>query len=320
MTIKKRNFYLFILFCIFILLVYLKSFVFCDLFINKCLEEPYGGDLRRYFKHHYNDLIGDYYGLTLYIVFYLINSWLEFENFLILFKLIFYSILFLSGVKLFKEISLWKFNLFLFLIFFYPVYNDYSSVGLKQGLGMIFMLSTLFLFKNVFSFKSCLLILASIMSHYVFALFYLIFFICRFFSNRFVTLIFLLSTSFYILSYFIRTEDFFFEIIEKYLSSLIWVRFTNEINYFYLIVSFFPLFLTQIRQFEKFLKKNYLLNDLFKTHLLYSSVVYFVFTDYYYIERLLAVSWIIYPYYVLSLLKITKLKTSGFQKINKLLE
>ena len=110
MTIKKRNFYLFILFCIFILLVYLKSFVFCDLFINKCLEEPYGGDLRRYFKHHYNDLIGDYYGLTLYIVFYLINSWLEFENFLILFKLIFYSILFLSGVKLFKEISLWKFN------------------------------------------------------------------------------------------------------------------------------------------------------------------------------------------------------------------
>ena len=141
--------------------------------------------------------------------------------------------------------------------------------------------------------------------------------ICTFLSNRFVTLIFLLSTSFYILSYFIRTEDFFFEIIEKYLSSLIWVRFTNEINYFYLIVSFFPLFLTQIKQFEKFLKKNYLLNDLFKTHLLYSSVVYFVFTDYYYIERLLAVSWIIYPYYVLSLLKITKLKTSVFQKINK---
>ena len=184
MIIKKTNIKLLFLFFIFLLILFLKNNVFCFDFFNNCLQEPFGGDLKKYSENHYNKKIGNIkgHGLSLFLTFSLTNSWLTFKNYLILFQLVFYSVLFFSGLKLFERISFLKFNCFVLILIFYPIYDGYSTVALKQGLGMIFMLPSIFLVKETFSFKSWLLIIASILSHYVFLLFYFVFYVKNFFQ------------------------------------------------------------------------------------------------------------------------------------------
>ena len=150
MKIKKNNFYLFIFFFVYLSIIYLKNFVFCDLYFGKCIEEPYGGDLKRYLNGHYNDQIANHYGFSLYLIFYWVHSWLKFQNFLIIFQLTFYSVIFFSGLKFLNNYSPWKFIIFTFVVIYYPLYEGYSIIALKQGLGIIFMLSSIFLIKSDF--------------------------------------------------------------------------------------------------------------------------------------------------------------------------
>ena len=155
MQIKKNNFYLLIFFFAYLLIIYSKNFIFCDLYYGKCIGEPYGGDLGRYHHGHYNDTIASHYGFSLYLVFNWVHSWLKFQYFLIIFQLIFYTVFFFSGLKFLKNFSLWKFIIFVFVIIFYPIYEGYSSIALKQGLGIIFMISSIFLVKKYIHLNPC---------------------------------------------------------------------------------------------------------------------------------------------------------------------
>ena len=216
MKIKINNFYFLIFFFAYLSIIYSKNFIFCDLYFGKCIGEPYGGDLRRYLRGHYNDIIVHHSGFSLNLIFYWVHSWLKFQYFLIIFQLTFYSVIFFSGLQFLKNFSLGKFTIFTFIIIFYPLYEGYSIIALKQGLGIIFMISSIFLTKKIYSFKSFFLMLASIMSHYVFLLFYFVLYISKFFSIKFLTYLFI----FCILGYTFRLNGFLFYYIIEFIEPL----------------------------------------------------------------------------------------------------
>ncbi len=317
MKIKKNNFYFLIFFFAYLSIIYLKNFIFCDLYFGKCIEEPYGGDLRRYLKGHYNDIIVHHSGFSLYLIFYWVHSWLKFQYFLIIFQLTFYSVIFFSGLQFLKNFSLGKFTIFTFIIIFYPLYEGYSIIALKQGLGIIFMISSIFLVKKIYSFKSFFLMLASIMSHYVFLLFYLVLYISKFFSIKFLTYFFI----FCILGYIFRLNGFLFyyviELIEPLHKSLYnetWFRINSEVKYSIVAFSFFPLLLYQNIKFRTYADKEFLFKMLYKFHLLFCAIIFLFFSEFYYINRFLVISWIFYPFYLLNFLNITKFNFKTIKK------
>ena len=309
MKIKKNNFYLFIFFFVYLSIIYLKNFVFCDLYFGKCIEEPYGGDLKRYLNGHYNDQIANHYGFSLYLIFYWVHSWLKFQNFLIIFQLTFYSVIFFSGLKFLNNYSPWKFIIFTSVVIYYPLYEGYSTIALKQGLGIIFMLSSIFLIKKIYSFKFLFLILASIMSHYVFLLFYFVLYVSRFFSTKLLTYFFL----FCVLGYIFRLNGFLFYYVIDYFEPLhksmyheTWLRINPEVKYSFVAFSFFPLLLFQNIKFRTYAYKEFLIKMLYKFHLLFCAIIFLFFSEFYYINRFLILSWIFYPFYLLIFLNITK--------------
>lgn len=323
MIVKKTTVKLFFLFFIFLLIVYLKNNVICFDFFSNCLLEPFGGDLARYSENHYNNKIGNIgdHGLALFLTFNLTYSWLTFKNYIILFQLVFYSVLFFSGLKLFKRVSFLKLNCFVLILIFYPIYDGYSTIALKQGLGMIFMLSSIFLVKETFSFKSWWLIIASVMSHYAFLLVYFVFYIVKFFSIRILTTLFLVS----IVGYILKFNGFLFELVVEIFEplykspyALTWLRHNSEVRYFFVIFSLLPLFFFQIEQFRNFINKSIIFRKIYKFHLLFSAIIFFFFSEFFYINRFLALTWIFYPFYLLIFIDISKLeyKFSKIKRIN----
>ena len=311
MKLKKKNVFLFIIFFSFLLLIYLKNYTFCNVYYGKCsLIAPYGGDILRYLNAHYFSPIANHYGFSLYLIFLIVHPWLKFKFFLLTYLLTFYVVLFLCGLKLLRNNALWKFILYLLIVILYPSYEGYSSIALKQGLGMIFMLMSIFFVKRIFSFASCLFILAAIMSHYVFLLVYFILYIVKFFSIRFFTIIFLLCT----FSYLIGLNNFLFEWVIQTFEHIhkdqyqeTWLRTTTEVKYLFVLFSFFPLFAFQIIQFKKLISRNSILKNLYKFHLLYCSCIFLFFAEYFYLNRFLEIAWLFYPLYLLTLFNITKI-------------
>lgn len=317
MQIKKNNFYLLIFFFAYLLIIYSKNFIFCDLYYGKCIGEPYGGDLGRYHHGHYNDTIASHYGFSLYLVFNWVHSWLKFQYFLIIFQLIFYTVFFFSGLKFLKNFSLWKFIIFVFVIIFYPIYEGYSSIALKQGLGIIFMISSIFLVKKIYSFKSLFLILASIMSHYVFLLFYFVLYISKFFSIKILTYLFIFCVLGYIFSLNGILFDYVVEIFEPMYDAMYhetWLRKNSEVKYSFVFFSFFPLLLFLNIKFNTYASKDFLFKMFYKFHLLYCAIIFLFFSEFYYINRFLALSWIFYPFYLLTFLNITKFNFKVIKK------
>ena len=316
MTINKNKFILFCLFFTFLFLIFLKNQVLCFAFFQNCTPQPFGGDLGRYQDNHYNNSIeGSIHGFTLSLIFYLTSKFIEFKDFITLYRLVFYAVIFLSGLKLLKDNSFLKFYLFLLVVFFYPFYDGYSSIGLKQGLGMIFMISSIFLVKKIYSIKSWSLIIASILSHYSLFLFYIIFYISKFFSMRFLIYLFLFS----ILGYISELNGFLFhlvvEIFEPMHQSLYtktWLRFSDKIQFSYVIFSSIPLLFLSITKFKNFIVNDYVFNNLYKFHFLYCAIIFLFFSEFYYINRFLALSWILYPFYLLIFLNILNLRKKLF--------
>ena len=310
MKIKKNNFYLLIFFFAYLSIIYSKNFIFCDLYFGKCIEEPYGGDLRKYLNGHYNDSFAHPYGFSLYLIFYWVHSWLKFQYFLIIFQLTFYSVIFFSGFQFLKNFSVWKFTIFTFVIIFYPIYEGYSLIALKQGLGIIFMILSIFLVKKIYSLKSLFLILASIMSHYVFLLFYIVLYISKFLSIKLLTYFFIICVLGYtfkfngILFYYVRE---IFEPLHQSMYHETWLRINPEVKYSFVVFSFFPLLLYQNIKFRTYADKESLFKILYKFHLLYCAIIFLFFSEFYYINRFLVLSWIFYPFYLLIFLNITKL-------------
>ena len=311
MILKKKTIFLYIIFFSYLLLIYLKNYTFCNVYYGKCsLVAPFGGDLLRYLNNHYYTPIGGHYGFSLYLIFLIIQPWLKFEFFLLTFLLTFYVVLFFCGLKLLRNNTLWKLIPFLLIVILYPFYEGYSSIALKQGLGMIFMLMSIFFVKRIFSFSSCFFILAAIMSHYVFLLVYFILYIAKFFSIKFSTILFLLCTSLYLIGF----NSFLFEWVIQTFEPIYtaeydetWLRTTTEIRYLFVLFSFLPFFAFQIIQFKNLINRNSILKNLYKFHLLYCSFVFLFFSEYFYLNRFLEIAWLFYPLYLLILLNITKI-------------
>ena len=311
MKLKKKIIFLYIIFFSYLLLIYLKNYTFCNIYYGKCsLVTPYGGDILRYLNAHYYTPITNHYGFSLYLTFLIVHPWLKFKFFLLTYLLTFYVVLFFCGLKLLRNNNLWKFIPYLSIVIFYPFYEGYSSIALKQGLGMIFMLMSIFFVKRIFSFASCLFILAAIMSHYVFLLVYFILYIVKFFSIRFFTIIFLLCT----FSYLIGLNNFLFEWVIQTFEHIhkdqyqeTWLRTTTEVKYLFVLFSFLPLFAFQIIQFKKLISRNSILKNLYKFHLLYCSCIFLFFAEYFYLNRFLEIAWLFYPLYLLTLFNITKI-------------
>ena len=311
MKLKKKVVFLFIIFLSFLLLIYLKNYTFCNVYYGKCsLVAPYGGDILRYLNAHYYTPIAGHYGFSLYLIFLIVHPWLQYKFFLLTFLSTFYVVLFFCGLKLLRNNTLWKLIPFLLIVILYPFYEGYSSIALKQGLGMIFMLISIFFVKKIFSLSSCLFILAAIMSHYVFLLVYFILYIVKFFSIRFCIIIFLLCT----FSYLIGLNNFLFEWVIQEFEHIYedqyqetWLRTTTEVKYLFVLFSFLPLFAFQIIQFKNLINRNSILKNLYKFHLLYCSFVFLFFSEYFYLNRFLEIAWLFYPLYLLILLNITKI-------------
>ena len=311
MKLKKKIVFLYIIFFSYLLLIYLKNYTFCNVYYGKCsLVAPFGGDLLRYLNAHYYSEIKGHYGFSLYLIFLIVHPWLKFKFFLLTFLLTFYVVLFFCGLKLLRNNALSKFIPYLLIVILYPSYEGYSSIALKQGLGMIFMLMSIFFVKRIFSFSSCLFILAAIMSHYVFLLVYFILYITKFFSIKFSTIMFLLCTSLYLVGF----NDFLFEWVIQIFEPVYkaeydatWLRTSNETKYLFVLFSSLPLFAFQITQFKNLINRNSILKNLYKFHLLYCSCIFLFFSEYFYLNRFLEIAWLFYPLYLLTLLNITKI-------------
>ena len=320
MKLKKKIIFLYIIFFSYLLLIYLKNYTFCNVYYGKCsLIGPFGGDLLKYLNAHYYTPIGGHYGFSLYLIFLIVHPWMKFKFFLLIYLLTFYIVLFFCGLKLLRNNALWKFILYLLIVILYPFYEGYSSIALKQGLGMIFMLMSIFFVKRIFSFASCFFILVSIMCHYVFLLVYFILYIVNFFSIRIVTILFLLCTS----SYMMGLNDFIFAMVIEIFEPIYedqyhetWLRTTTEIKYLFVLFSFLPLFAFQIIQFKNFINRNTILKNLYKFHLLYCSCIFLFFSEYFYLNRFLEIVWLFYPLYLLALLNITKIDFKSLKKIS----
>jgi hypothetical protein len=311
MILQKKFINLFFILLFLLIFIILKNYPFCDIFSDCSLtQEIYGGDLSKYVKHYYSNVIINNYNIGTYVIFKLFHTWASFGVFLIIFQLSFYSVIFFSAVNLTENENLTKFSYFTLIVAFYPFYDGYSSIAIKQGLGMIFLFASLFLVKRVFSLTSCIFIILAILNHLVFLLFYLIFWISRFFSLKFLTILYFLVITIYLTNIndpwyaisinFLYNLDLFF-IADEILSS-----FNPETKLRFVLFSSLPLFSLLIPKFKKLVNENELLKNLYQYHFLYSSTVYLILSEFFYIDRFLSLTWIFYPFYLLYLLRIVK--------------
>lgn len=295
MRIKRNNFYLVLVYIIFLSVLFLTK-------NQKLFTEFFQGDLLIYSNHYKNNSIPSYYGLTLYMSFKLFNSWLAFSYFLLIYLIVFYTTIFVCSLKLFDPSSNVKYILFAIILASYPFYTGYAAFVLKQGLGMIFMLIHIFYVKKQFSILSILIMLLAIFSHYIFILFFIIFYYSKFFNLR--VLIFLMLFSIFI--YIFNFKLFSYQNLALYLENNF--NFIGEdilINTFegvkikFAIYSLLPLLALQVKQFKNTINENIILNKIIKFHFLYSALIYIFFSDYYYLDRFLSLTWILYPFYLI---------------------
>ena len=322
MIIKKKNLNLFFLFIFFLLFVLAKNYLFCDLFSDCSLtQDKYGGDLNKYFKNYYSGIIINYFSAILYLIFKIVHPIVNFETFLVLFQLTFYTVIFFSGIYFLQNNEFWKFLLFVLVILFYPFYDNYSSFLLKQGMGMIFLFISLFLVKKVFSFTSWVFILLAIFCHYIFLLFYSVFFIIRFFSLNFLIILFLISILIYIFginnTWYLTNIEFLYDLNIFFVPENALTKINQETKLRFIVFSSLPLISIMVIQFRNIVLNNIFLKNLYKFHMLYSSITYLFFSEFYYIDRFLSITWIFYPFYFLALINIFKLneKNSASKKI-----
>ncbi len=312
MILKKKDLNLFIILIVLLFFVLVKNYLLCDIFSDCSLtQEKYGGDLSKYYRNYTSNAVINYNGATIYLIFKYIHSWISFEFFLILYQLIFYIIIFSCGISIVKDYNLWKFILFTLVILFYPFYDGYSSFLLKQGTGTIFLLISLFLVKKVFSFSSFLFIIFSILSHYIFLLFYIIFYLIRFFSLKFLILIFIISFLVYSFgindALYLMNINFIYNLDLFFVPEDVFSKLNQEDKLRFILFSSLPLFSLLVIQCRNVIYKNKFLKDLYKFHFLYSSLVYLLFSEFYYIDRFLSVTWMFYPFYFLAFLSIFKI-------------
>lgn len=315
MIVKKKKFNLFLLLLSLLICIILKNYFICEYYFGHCVGlDGAGGDLQIYASHFNQGYVVVSYTSLIYVIFFLFQFLKSFEVFHLIFIQIFYIVIFFSGLKLLTKEYLWKYAVFIILVSIYPIYEGYSVNALKQGLGVIFMLLSIFIVKRVFSFNSWCLIIASSLSHYVFVLFYIIFYLSRFFSLKNLNIIFLLSS----LIYLSKISDFFYIHVTKIINYInfffvndledliFYVEPINEVKIKFILFSSLPTITLQIYKLKKYINKNYLITNLYKFHLLYSSFVYLFFSNYYYLDRFLSVSWIFYPFYFLYLFDVLK--------------
>ena len=244
------------------------------------------------------------------LIFFLLKELVSFEYFLIFFQLSFYSVIFFAGKNFLHLISANKFLLFIVIVIFYPFYQNYSSFLLKQGLGLIFVIISLFIIERRNLYSYIFFALLSIFSHYIFILFHIIFILSRYFSLKILILLFLSS----IFIYFLNINDNLFELIYNFLISLnLYFIDENTLNKTYslakvqfILFSSLPLFLLVLSNFRKFVNENLLFNNLYKFHFLYSSTIYLFFSEFFYLDRFLSITWHLYPFYFLIMLRSVK--------------
>ena len=181
---------------------------------------------------------------------------------------------------------------------------------MKQGLGLIFVIISLFIIERRNLYSYIFFALLSIFSHYIFILFHIIFILSRYFSLKILILLFLSS----IFIYFLNINDNLFELIYNFLISLnLYFIDENTLNKTYslakvqfILFSSLPLFLLVLSNFRKFVNENLLFNNLYKFHFLYSSTIYLFFSEFFYLDRFLSITWHLYPFYFLIMLRSVK--------------
>ena len=314
---KSRNIDVFILLCIFLIFIIIKYYFLCDLFSDCNLAQiEYGGDLGKYEIRYYASSISlsalkvaD--SSVLVILFFLFKDIIDFSNFLLIYLVTFYATVFFSAAKFFEEYSFSRFFIFLFIVLLFPFYQNYATHIPGQGLGIIFTFISILIVKRLYSFSSYFFIILSILSHYVFILVHLVFYISRFFSFKVLSYIFLVSI--FIYSFNIN-DNWFLNIISNLKSyDLFFVpekgfrKIYPETKIRFVLFTILPLIFPIFTQFKKILYENLLLKNLYKFHLLYSSAVYLLLSEYFYIDRFLSATWIFYPFYFLVMLRLVKL-------------
>ena len=310
MILKKKFINLFFILFFFLIFIMLKNYPFCDIFSDCSLTREYGGDLGKYVVHYYSNQIVNYYNIGAYAIFKLFHPWASFGFFLIIFQLSFYSIIFFSALNVIKNENLTKLSYFTLIVAFYPFYDGYSSIAIKQGLGIIFLFTSIFLVKRVFSLTSCIFIMVAILCHLVFLVFYSIFWISRYFSLKFLIIVYLLTITIYLLnindSWYLANIIFLYDLDLFFIADRILSKFNQETKLRFIIFSSLPLFSLLIPGFKKLVYENELLKNLYQCHFLYSSIVYLFLSEFYYIDRFISITWFFFPFYFLYLLRIVK--------------
>ena len=311
MILKKKFIIFFFVFIILLFWIFLKNYTLCNIFSDCSLtQDEYGGDLSKYVIHYYSNTIVNYYNIAPYVVFKFFHTWVSFEAFLFIFLMSFYSIIFFSGLNSIENKNQLKFLFFILIVAFYPFYDGYSTFAIKQGLGVIFLFVNFFLVKKVFSFTSWIFIILAILSHLVFLFFYLIFWISRYFSLKFLIFIYLLAITIYCLNindtWFLNNINILYNLDLFFVADDILSKFNSETKLRFVIFSSLPLFTFLIPRFKKLVYENKLLKNLYQQHFLYSSTVYLFISEFYYIDRFLSLTWMFYPFYFLYLLRIVK--------------
>lgn len=310
MILKKKFINFFFVYIVFLFWILLKNYPFCDYFSDCSLTREYGGDLSKYVIHYYGNQIVNNYNIGAYAIFKLFHPWASFGFFLIIFQLSFYSIIFFSALNIIKNENLAKFYYFTLIVAFYPFYDGYSSIAIKQGLGIIFLFASIFLVKRVFSLISCIFIIVAILCHLVFLVFYSIFFISRYLSLKFLIIVYLLTSTIYCLnindSWFLIGINILYNLDLFFIDGDILSKLNSEAKLRFVIFSSLPLFSLLIPGFKKLVYENELLKNLYQCHFLYSSIVYLFLSEYYYIDRFLSITWLLFPFYFLYLLRIVK--------------
>ena len=311
------NLGLLILFFLFFIIIILKYYLFCNFFSDCSLTQiEYGGDLGKYkIKYYANKLtlfdlqVAD--SPVLIIIFYLLKNIISYEYFLKIYLCTFYAVIFFSSVRFTREYSVDKFLIFLFIVIFYPFLENYATHIPTQGLGFIFTFTAILVVKKLYSFSSIFFIILSIFSHYVFVLMHGVFYISRFFSLRFLIIIFFLS----ILIYSLNINDNWFSFIINYVESfnLFFVpdnglnKLNPDAKIRFVLFTLLPLSFLLFDRFKTYLDNDLLLKNLYKFHLLYSSIIYLFLSEYFYIDRFLSITWLFYPFYFLVILRMVKL-------------
>jgi hypothetical protein len=308
---------LLILLFLFLIIIILKYYQFCNFFSDCSLTQmEYGGDLGKYKIKYYlnkltlNDLrVAD--SPIIILIFYLLKNLLSFDNFLKIYLCTFHAVIFFSSIRFMNEFFFDKFIMFLFIVILYPFFVGYATHIPTQGLGFIFTFIGIFIVRRLYSYLSIFFIILSIFSHYVFLLFHIIFYISKFFSFKFLILIFV----FCMLIYSFNINDDWFSFINAYLESLNLFfipdgglgRIDSESKIRFVLFTLLPLIFLLFDRFKTYLDNDLLLNNLYKFHLLYSSIIYLFLSEYFYIDRFLSVTWLLYPFYFLVMLRMVKL-------------